>query len=225
MSQPTLRVCLVSPMPPPYGGVANWVLLLLKYASSRDDLQIDCINTEPRWRAVDDLAIWKRVLGGGVQLVRDYARFLRILRRRPDVVHLNTSALLAVVRDLLMLWTARRKHIPSVYHLRFGRITKMATQGTWEWRMLVRAMRLATIVIALDLETEETLRKQVPKIRIARVPNAVDLEVFPAKQTPVGQRTVTFLGWVIPTKGVAEFVTVGVGQRSVAVRHCGLGVS
>jgi glycosyltransferase involved in cell wall biosynthesis len=212
LSQTPLRVCLVSPMPPPYGGVPNWVLLLQKYASGRGGLQIECVDTGARWRAVDDLALWKRILGGGLQLVRDYVRFLRILQRGSDVVHLNTSARLAVVRDVLMLWTAQRKHIPTVYHLHFGRAGQIAAQNSREWRALTRAMRLATIVIALDQETAATIRSHVPRTRVINLPNAFDPDELPTDQTPANPHTAIFLGWVIPTKGVAELVEAWAGM-------------
>ncbi len=193
-------------MPPPYGGVANWVLLLQKYESQHPDLRIDYVNTAPSWRAVDDLAAWKRVVGGGLQLARDYLHILRIFRDRPDVVHLNTSASYGVVRDIAVLWTARCRKIPTVYHLRFGRVAQIAQQNRLEWRVFRRALRLSTVVIALDQGTADTVQKQVPDTQVVRIPNAFDPGDLPVVLEPQISSTVLFLGWVIPTKGVTELV-------------------
>jgi glycosyltransferase involved in cell wall biosynthesis len=214
MSDARLRVCLISPMPPPYGGVANWVLLLHKYVSSHHNVELECVDTSPTWRAIDDLALWKRVLGGGLQLIRDYARFLRQLRNKPDVVHLNTSARLALVRDVLILSTARRRQVPAVYHLRFGRVPQIAANRSREWRMLVRALRLATLIVAVDQETATTLHDRLPHLRVATIPNAFDPDELPGRQQPNSPPTVVFLGWVIPTKGVSELVQAWADLRT-----------
>lgn len=206
MSGFPLQVCLVSPLPPPYGGIANGTVLVRRYAQSRADVNLDIVDIALHWRAIDDLALWKRALGGGAQLVRDYMRFLRVMRTRPDVVHLNTSGQLAIVRDIAILATARRLRIPSVYHLDFGRVPLIASRNTREWRMLTRAIRLAHVVIAIDAATAATIEKQFPHVRTLRIPNGIDLNELPPSGPPSTVRTVLFLGWVIPTKGMAELV-------------------
>jgi glycosyltransferase involved in cell wall biosynthesis len=206
MNAPQLRVCLVAPLPPPYGGIGNWTLLVRRYAQARNDVYLDIVDTAPRWRAIDDLSLWKRAIGGGAQLLRDYVRFLRLLRRRPDVIHLTTSGQLAVVRDIAILATARWAGVRSVYHIRFGRIPQIAQENTREWRMLARAIRLANCVVAIDPATADAIRRRAPQVRTLRIPNGVDLEALPAPGKASALRTVLFLGWVIPAKGMAELV-------------------
>lgn len=206
MNKPPLQVCLVAPVPPPYGGIGHWTELVRRYAQSRTDVNVRIVDTAPRWRAIDDLAMWKRSLGSGLQLVRDYARFLRELWARPDVVHLTTSGQLAVVRDLVILATARRMRIPSVYHLHTGRVPLIASQNNMEWRLLARAIRLAHVVIAIDPVTTTRIEQRFPDVRSLRIPNGFDPSELPPRGTPSGLRTVLFLGWVIPTKGIAELV-------------------
>ena len=201
-----LRVCLVAPRPPPYGGIGHWTALVRRFAHSRTDIQLQIVDTAPRWRAIDDQSIWKRLIGGGLQLVRDYARFWRVLRTRPDVVHLTTSGQFAIIRDLVILASARCKGISAIYHLHFGRVPQMAAANTWEWRMLARAIRMAHVVIAIDRETASTIAQHFPKGRTIQLPNGVDLQVLPTCGRSAALTTVLFLGWVIPTKGVGELV-------------------
>ena len=207
MISSSLQVCLVAPMPPPLGGIGNWTKLVSRFAgSSGGKVDLTIVDISPRWRAIDDLARWKRVVGGGLQLLRDYWRFLRVLRSRPGVIHLTTSGQLAVVRDLAILATARCFGIPTIYHLHFGRIPQIAAANTLEWRMLARAAGWAHAVIALDPATAVTLEKHLPSTQTVRVPNGIDLETLPSPAEQPTPPTVLFLGWVIPTKGVYELV-------------------
>jgi glycosyltransferase involved in cell wall biosynthesis len=206
MSKPPLRVCLIAPLPPPYGGIANWTQLVRRYAQVRSDVNLDIVDTSPRWRAIDDIVLWKRAAGGGLQLLRDYARFLRLLWKRPDVIHLTTSGQLAVVRDVVMLATARLAGIPTVYHMHFGRIPQIAEDDTREWRMLAKAIRRVHAVIAIDPATDSIIKQRFPQVRTLRIPNGIDVNRLPPSESPSAPQTVLFLGWVIPTKGLTELV-------------------
>ncbi len=200
----TFRICLVSPLPPPYGGIGNWTVLVHRYAQQRDDVVLDIIDTAPRWRAIDDLTLWKRVIFGGMQLLRDYARLLNMIRRGPDVIHLATSGQLAMSRDIAMLATARLFRIPTVYHLHFGRIPQISKTNTREWRWLAKAIRMANTVIAIDPETATTIVEFLPDTQVVRIPNGIDLANLPLSEPKRTFQTLSYLGWVIPTKGMSE---------------------
>lgn len=221
MADDPLRLCLVAPLPPPQGGIARWTVLVRACAARCAGLQLDLLDTAPRWRAVDDLARWKRALGGGGQLLRDLARFAARLRAHPHVVHLTTSGQLAVLRDLCFLALARRARVPVVYHLHFGRVPEIAAAGTREWRLLALAMRRAHTVAPIDAATEAAIRARLPEVRVVRVPNAVDLATLP----PPGpmSRTVLYLGWVIPSKGIEELIQAWADLRPAGWRLCLVG--
>ncbi len=202
----SLRICLVSPVPPPRGGLGRWTTHVHRWAAGEQDLLISQVDISPRWRSVDDLAVWKRVLGGGIQLLRDYMKFLKAVRGA-HVIHLTTSGSLALVRDLVICATARLLHLPLVYHLHFGRVCEIASSNTLEWRMLLRAMNSASTVLVFDHVTGATVKKRLPHLRVEVVPNPVDLEGLPAPcPTESVKKTAFFLGWILPSKGVEELL-------------------
>jgi glycosyltransferase involved in cell wall biosynthesis len=210
MKADSLRVCLMAPVPPPYGGIGKWTILVRCFSQARSDVKIDIVDTAPRWRAIDDMAVWKRALGGGIQLLRDYSYFLRMLLARPDVLHLTTSGQLAIIRDIVVLITARVFKVPAIYHIHFGRVAQIASKNTHEWRLLALAIRLAHVVIAIDPATATVIKQHLPQVQTLRIPNGIDLnglpELLPSSGISVAMRTVLFLGWVIPSKGIAELV-------------------
>ena len=202
-----LRICLVAPVPPPYGGISHWTSMILQNAAERIDVQLEVVDIASRWRAVDDLACWKRILGGGLQLLRDMCWVLWRLRYHPHVMHLTTSGQFAIIRDLAIMTIAKRFNVPVIYHIRFGRVPQEAGKQSREWLLLARAMRMAHTVIAIDASTEHAIQRFLPYVRVINIPNCVNAHSFlQLDRNADSRKTVMFLGWVIPTKGIEELV-------------------
>jgi glycosyltransferase involved in cell wall biosynthesis len=203
-----LRVCMIAPLPPPYGGISHWTSMIFRYAAERKDVELHSVNTAPRWRAVDDLSVWKRILGGSLQFLRDFAALVKtLLQSKTDVIHLTTSGQLGVLRDLGISLIAKAFGVPFVYHIRFGRIPTMALENSWEWRLISYVMRQSFVTIAIDQLTFEAVKKHVPTARVELVPNCIHLAELPPAhlgRSPV--QIAFFVGWVIPAKGIAELV-------------------
>jgi hypothetical protein len=70
-----MKICLVSPLPPPYGGIAHWTMLMHRFAFVSGNVTFIQVDTAPRWRAINDYAVGKRIFGGAFQLMRDYFFF------------------------------------------------------------------------------------------------------------------------------------------------------
>jgi len=201
-------VCLISPLPPPNGGIGRWTVLIKRYVEQVSGLDVRIIDTSPRWRAIDDLAVWKRIVGGGLQLSRDMLFIFWQLLKRPDCIHLNTSGSFAVIRDLAVVQLARMVRIPCFYQLHFGRVPPLAEKGGgWEWRMLVWIMKKVRCVIAIDAATERAIKYYLPDVRVKLIPNFIDMESLPPNSAgSTSRKTVLFLGWVLPSKGIEELV-------------------
>ncbi len=224
-----LRLLLVSPKPPPNGGIGRWTVLLLDWLRDRAEVQVRLVDISPRWRAVDDRGLLKRLIGGGLQGVRDFWWVLaQLVRFRPDVLHLTTSGSLAGLRDITVLGLARCFRCRAVYHIRMGRLPQLAGTAGREWRLLYWAMRLADRVVVIEQPSEMALKSVLPAEKLLRLPNAIHLRGLAdmttlqdngttGRQDPEteGRRQTTalcplkrvlFLGWVIPTKGMRELM-------------------
>ena len=207
MTRQSRRILLVSPLPPPHGGVPLWTERVLREANRQTNLELRVVDIAPRWRAIHDLGVAKRIIGGAVQFVVNYVVFLRALRNRPDVVHLTTPGSLAGMRDIAMCATARLFRVPVVYHIRFGRVPEIASRRTLEWRVLAKAMQASSVVMAITTDSAEAIERCLPGVRVEYVPNPIDQSVLPTPASDDSSRkTALFLGWVLPTKGVEELV-------------------
>jgi glycosyltransferase involved in cell wall biosynthesis len=206
-THPEMKICLISPVPPPYGGIAHWTTLMHRFVHRTTTVELLQVDTAPRWRTINDLTITKRIFGGTFQMIRDYIFFLIALQKKPDLIHLTTSGSLAVFRDLVICLTARLWRIPVVYHIRFGRIPEIATTNTFEWRLLAIAMRLTHMVLSITPDTTETIKQYLPQISVEYPPNPIDFSELPDPvEESEDHHIALFLGWVLPTKGVEELV-------------------
>ena len=129
-----LRVLLVSPLPPPNGGITRWAILLLGWLDTQPSVSVRAVDISTRWRAVEDMKLWKRVVGGMLQGLRDAWRILvQIVVFRPHLLHVNTSGQLRGPWDTLMLAVAAIIRVRSVYHIRMGRLPDVMARKGWEW--------------------------------------------------------------------------------------------
>ncbi len=66
-----IGVVLVSPLPPPPGGIATWTTLLLREMKRHADVHVLHVDTAVRWRDVTMLSPVARITGGARQALRD----------------------------------------------------------------------------------------------------------------------------------------------------------
>jgi glycosyltransferase involved in cell wall biosynthesis len=206
-----IRVCLVSPLPPPAGGIARWTSTIVNHAEDRADVDLTVVNTALRWRTVQQSSALARITAGVPQLLSSAMALLAgAVKRKFDVVHINTSAQFSVVRDLTLTLLARLFRIPVVYHLRFGRLPQVAARQGLEWHAMALVMRLSRWVITIDRRSEDAVRTRLPRVPVVRVPNCIDIEqtaTLPHNPEPGAPRYILFAGWVIPAKGVEELLS------------------
>lgn len=206
-SQSPPKVCLVAPLPPPYGGIGRWTELITGHAKKTKLVDIRLVDNNPRWKSDLDFRYWNRLVYGSLRAIHLIWKVFLSLTKGCTVLHITTSGEFAIFRDIAMMWVAKSLKIPICYHLRFGRIPDIANNDTSEWRHLVKALQLATTIIPIDQRTEAALRSHLPQLDIQLIPNCVDSNVLPDPQALIpAKNTVLFLGWVIPAKGIHELL-------------------
>lgn len=202
-----LRVLLVSPLPPPAGGIARWTQLVTAHLADRDEVVVRVVNTALRLRSPHSSSAVRRVAAGSVEAVWTIVRLLvATTSQRPDVVHINVSGQLGVLRDLVATWWCRAIGVPVVAHLRFGRVPDISDRNTVEWRMLVRVLEAASAVIAIDRATADALSSARLSTTVHVVPNCVDLGPKPTNGATRAPGPVLYIGWLVPSKGLEDLL-------------------
>lgn len=203
-----MKICMVVPIPPPYGGIANWTMLMKKYAEGVDDVEFSFVNTAPKKRSTDGRTLWDRVVVQGLEMFKVNKQMKKLLKsEKHDAVHMTTSGQLATFRDIMMLKTAKKLGIPTVYHIRFGRVPEIAKNNTGEWKRLKKAMLLADKVMAIDTKTLKAVQEYASDVNVCYVPNPFDMsKIADVEITKNPKKEVVFVGWVIKTKGIEELL-------------------
>lgn len=217
MSKDILKILLVSPLPPPLGGIASWTASVVDAALKLHNVDIICVDTAVNWRSINNTyneRLPQRVIGGTVQAVRDISRVLySLIKVKPRLIHLSSSGFLSVPKDIIILSLARVFGVRSILHCHFGRLPEVIAHNTWEWKMTRRSMLLADRVLVLDRKSVEMVSEMYPRISIQQIPNPIDMKMVTdvnsqgmREKVVTGTCRIVFAGHVVPAKGVRELV-------------------
>ena len=216
-----LRVVMVAPSPPPYGGITNWTNLVVEESEKTPKTNIRLVDTSPRKGVSDGRSLWDRVFGGfksiGVTLSE-----LRGVIDEADVVHVATSGSLACLRDRFVLSFCRKHGVPTVLHLHYGRLPAVCERPTWERALTLGNIERADQVIAIDRPSFDAANGLFPG-KCVYIGNPISVKRLDSIQvdktkTNGTDGTVLYLGWVIPTKGISELVSA---WKCVVARYPG----
>lgn len=200
-----MKILLISPLPPPYGGIANWSKLMLEYTNNAND-EICVLNIAPKKRSTEGRNLFDRVVVSGFDMLRKRKELKKKIKEyKPDVIHMTTSGSISIIRDLMFLKIAYKYGIQTVYHIHFGKVPQMEKSGSFIWKLFLKAINRASATIAIDSRTYNSLGSYISKEKSFLVPNPVNTEALPEITTDK-KNTVTFLGWVVATKGVEELI-------------------
>jgi glycosyltransferase involved in cell wall biosynthesis len=202
-----LRVLLWGPLPPPQGGVAQWMCHYLQ-AAERAGLQVVVVNTAPGLGTFAEHSQFR--LGRlRVALIAYHEAFALLARRQVDVAHVCSTGFWAHGRDAVLLAACRAAGVPAVLHLHASTqiIGWRASMSPLVRRAYDASLQLPAAILTLSTELAEALRVAAPGQRVERVWNPVD--VSSAADAAVGsatsdRRRVLFVGAMLPKKGVAE---------------------
>ena len=210
-----MKILFLAPVPPPdHGGIINWSRLVKAEFEKRPDYELRFVDSMQRYRDVTDLSVLRRVVFGSVQAVRDILRIFHHFRCfRPDIFHLCTSGGPAMVKDAILLILARQFNIPVAIHYRMGRLPQIFDSHTME-RLLTRfVLKSSAVVLVLGETSEKAVMDVVPGKYVVNLPNMVDLDEIDDARISAFTRderikswNITFVGHVIPTKGIKELV-------------------
>lgn len=205
-----MKILFVTPFPPPMGGIGNWSKMVINHLNENvNDIEARYINTAPKKRNTDGRSIFDRIFGGFISILKTIKQLKKELKEfKPDVVHINTSGSLALFRDIEVLKILKKQKINSVVFLHFGRVPIIFEKKCLEQKLLRKVFILTNKVIALDKDTENVINDRFENKAIC-LPNPFNLsnDIIPKKlDKNNSSNLITYVGWVIPTKGIEELV-------------------
>ena len=230
-SNPTAptRILLVSPLPPPLGGMQTWTETLLRRGLP-EPFTVDLVNTRQTV---------KRRKPGPRLTYGEASRFFRILWRvhsslrtdRYALVHLNSSFTpTATLVNLSMAWIIRRARVPYVVHLHGTFLVPDRSRPAS--RLYRRAYRRmfdgAAWILLLGKASQRAVRalgRYDDKTTV--MPNFIDFRAVPQRRR-TGSRAddpmkVLYTGRIWPPKGISTIASVAERLPDVNFRLVGDG--
>ena len=208
-----MKLLLISPLPPPVGGIASWSVNILKYLSNKPDgFKFLHQNSAISGRRITKYNAVTRIFFGVKEsraVIKKLKENIRIFK--PDIIHLTSSASFALIKDFYILQLARKYGIPLITHWRFGRIPDLAKRRNWEWYLLLHIIKKSYLSIIIDEKSYRTLHGLGFK-NVLNIPNPISIDLEQkAKRVSLKARIrhkgrLLYVGHVTKGKGVFELV-------------------
>ncbi len=203
-----VKVCFVVPLPPPYGGIANWSAMMRRFLDKEysDKVEYTFINSAPKKRMTEGRNLFDRIVVSGFDMlgiVREVKKTVK--KHKPACIHITTSGSLAMIRDYFILKYANRHGINTAYHIRFGKIPKVLSGNNFQKRMFTKNANYADTVIAIDKKTYEALCEHGLESKARLIPNPIYLAELP-EPAEVKDKVISFVGWLVKQKGIEELL-------------------
>ena len=194
----------------PTGGIATCTLNILEYVKDKKISSFYFCDGSIYHKKVGQSSIIRRIYSGVVDSVALIKNYISAIRKvRPNVVHINTSASLALFKDFLYLKIANIFHVDVVFHYHFGRIPDLEKKKNWEWKLLLKNINDSKRAIVIDPLSKETLDRNGLSGKVCYIPNPCSTKLAKIAEGEIFEKNINsfiFVGHVIPTKGVYELV-------------------
>lgn len=201
-----LKILLISPLPPPVGGIAAWTKLFLSSKQANQHV-IDVVNTTLIGRRVNN--IWKRDLLTEIKrTILIYGQIKNKLKTKYDIAHINCAcSKFGMLRDYLCLMVAKKSNIKVVVHYHCD--TDYMIKGNISKFIFKKICTEANQIFCLN-QSSETHIKQISNKIPKKIPNFIEIEKInnkPRKFSPK-LKEIIFAGHVVRSKGCMDIIAV-----------------
>lgn len=226
-----MKVALLSPLPPPAGGIAAWTTEAVSFFSE-NAIEVRVINNAVVGKRRQNFTA-KTTLFDEISRTHNILRSLKWTLKafQPDVLHLNTSCgALGMYRDLLCVHMAKKRRVPCVLHCHCD--VQNEVRNLLNLHVFRRIVQAADVTFVLN---ERALRFTEPLApgKVLKTANFIAPRTDAAqKEVSPEIRRVVFVGHVRRSKGCfeiieaakqcleVEFILVGPIDREIMAVPC-----
>lgn len=200
------QVCIMSPFPPPSGGIGKWSLVMSEIAEASDKQRVIFFDTNIKGRTHLKKGLKNNITPFLGDFICQFARIIYLFRNKDiSTYHSCTSGGLALFRDLFtaVLCKASRKNF--ILHLHFGRSPSLLSSYSLEGFLFKMAVFLSSAVVALDKNSYNAVKNSFTKKDVRKIPNFINANEIIHRQEKLKQ--VIFIGNVTREKGVEDLLS------------------
>ena len=198
-----MKVLLISPLPPPAGGIASWTRRYLESRKAKEN-EVDVVNIAVTGKRVENFTTKNSIFAEikrNEDIMWDLENKLR--KKKYDIVHLNSScSKFGLLRDYLVCLKVKKYGVRLLVQMHCD-VTYMLS-GVIAEKLFKKVVRLSDCVLTLNRVSDEYIRKNCQKDTII-VPNFVSDEYVAhlneSKIISDKIKTALFVGHILRTKG------------------------
>jgi len=197
---------IVSPLPPPYGGIASWTETFIRYLSN-SGCSVSTINTALIGRRANNPTHKVNILDELKRSVNIYRRLKTLTNTTQfDFIHYNSSlSRFGIFRDYLLIRYLKKHKIKVLTHYHCN--IKDALYSRFRKSICGKIATLSSYNVVLNYDSMSTLKEITPQSKIRVVPNFVNADLLvDDKKINDKVQNIYFVGNIIESKGVREII-------------------
>lgn len=204
-----LKILLVSPFPPPAGGIASWTEQYLDW-SVKNNLSVEIINTavigkraekiNHKTRIFDEIKRTKNIIDEVKGKINNF---------KPQIMHLNTPCgKFGIIRDFLCAQLAIKNDVKLIVHYRCN-IKDQVNNNITSKYFLKKLSSIANVNLVLNRTSKQYLFEEANSNSIL-IANFINEALLLDKPRNIRDRIkiISFVGHVQRTKGIIEIIDV-----------------
>lgn len=201
-----MKVLLLSPLPPPSGGIARWTERYLEWCKNKH--QITVVNTALQGKRSGEAGKQRNLIDEirrGTYIICETRKGLKY---KPAVVHINTScSRFGIMRDWICVRLAYKKRIPVIVHCHCNIADQLGT-GSIATKMFADMVQRSYKALVLNSSSMDYVKRINPG-KVALCPNFVLADQV-ANTHEIKRRIekVIYVGDVRLSKGADDYYTL-----------------
>jgi L-malate glycosyltransferase len=204
-----LKILLISPLPPPVGGIATWTENFVNWVKHSNH-EARVVNTAVVGKRMKQLSLRPSLndeIRRTYKIIKDLKEELKI--NPPNIVHLNSSCgKLGIIRDYFCGYIIKRKKIPLIVHYRCNIKDQLRNNKIGKF-FFKRLTEISSRILVLNEASEEyvelnTNRKSIIVSNFISEENVIKVP----KEISKTINSVIFVGHTHYAKGIREIIEV-----------------
>lgn len=212
-----MRILLVSPLPPPYGGIARWTENYLRIIGANNEIEV--VDTSLNVESTSSrLSAAHRQYKRTKRILRDISDKLKLTY---DIAHINSSCRpIGIIRDWMCARKLYKNSIPFIFHCHCN-VEDQLGKGRIAQFFFRKTLRMAARVYVLN-RTSERFCCQFAPDKTKLCPNSIEERLISDfHQISESVRTAVYVGHLYASKGLEAVIATAKKYPSVCFRVVG----
>lgn len=201
-----LNILLVSPLPPPAGGIATWTKLYINSELAQQN-NVELVNIAVKGRRINKLE--KKFIFDEVKRVASlYFEMKKQLKNSYDIVHINCAcSTLGMLKDYIYINLSKKSKAKVVVN--FHCDTSKMINGKFSAFIFQKICNKVDEIFCLNDASKENIKYMSSKSSI-KIPNFIDVDNinFSKKNISNQIKNIIFVGHVTKEKGCMDIISI-----------------